>query len=218
MGHLAVGNIATGETFMVEQVVGSPKGETAEAQVVGNTVLFGRYDGEKSDWWVYQDDHVQPLLGGTDVDVHFLVTDGVRIVWKLGTQPYLDNGKKRFARYDLYWAPYTTDAAALQPSLLLPEVPPSLGNAVIENGHLAANYLTAKAPDATGAIVVRLADGLALRSILPEKYNWGLSQFPAANELWGTATKTPNFQYGQTAVRIPYAAMDVLQASMPDGG
>jgi len=46
---------------------------------------------------------------------------------------------------------------------------------------------------------------------------WGLKEYPAGEELWGPATKTPNFD-GQTAVRVPYASMEVIQTGFPDGG
>jgi hypothetical protein len=215
---LAIGKIATSETFMVNDVSGAPKGETGGAQVVGDVVFVARYDGEKSDWWVYRDNVVKAFVGGSDIDVPFLVTDGARVVWKQGSQPYLDaNSKKQFARYDLYWSPYSSDAAGLTPRILVPDIPPSLGNFAFQNGYVAGNYLTHHSPDTTAAIVVRSSDGVAWRSILAEGYNWGRQVFPASDELWGTATKTPNFQYGQSAVRVPYASMAVIQTGFPDG-
>ncbi len=218
MGHMAIGRIKTGQTFLLSDLDAGPQGgQTGFAQVTGDAVFFDHFDGQQSDWWVYNNDSVRPFLGGADVNIRLLATDGQWLVWHQGTQPYIQNGQKTFSRYDLYWSPYTTDAASLQPKLLLANTTPDVGEPTMRNGYFAAMYHTHWAPDTSAAIVVRMSDGKAWRSILPEGYSWCDTQYPASDELWGPATKGA-LGNGQTVVRVPYSSMEVIQAGFPDGG
>ena len=221
MGSVAIGKIATGETFMVSHVDGGPVGETNDPLVVGDAVFFCYWNGSTTSWYVYKDNVVRLFVGRSHMDALFLVADGNRIVWNECTQPVKqDSGQVWFMRCDLYWSPYTTDPASIQRKLLVPNVPLGLGNAVMQNGYVVANYNYnwPAVPSAIGVIVARVSDGTAWRSILPQAYNWTELQYPAADELWGTITNTPNIGYGQSVVRMPYTSMEVIQTGFPDGG
>ena len=63
MGSVAIGKIATGETFMVSQVDGGPVGETTDPLVVGDAVFFSYWNGSTTSSYVYKDNLVRLFVG-----------------------------------------------------------------------------------------------------------------------------------------------------------
>lgn len=59
-------------------------------------------------------------------------------------------------------------------------------------------------------MVVRLNDGAAWRSQLPDGYNWGDGTFPSLDELWGAAIPGVLAGKAESFVRVPYSAMESL--------
>lgn len=219
--HVALAYPSTGEHFYVDQLPGAPGGEWSAAQVVGDTAFVSHYDFKRTDWYTIMPDRKMRLfLGAPDRDIQALVTDGKVIIWKEGRDPVpQSNGSVIFQHYAVYESPYTTDPSKLVPHLLLAGVDHSYGDLHLANGFLEASYYVQLVPKKhTGEIVVRLSDGRAWRSILPDNMNWCLGQYPGESELWGAVTSTPVIGYGQTLARVPYSAMQVIQDSAPDGG
>ena len=220
-GHTAIGEIATGTSYWFEKLPGAPPGQWTNAQLVGKTVFATRYDFKKNDWWVYENGKLQLFLGADDLDIRDLVTDGQVIVWSEGSQPSLnDGGGTVFARYDLYKAPYTSDPSTLQRTLLVPNINYNIDMLQLANGYVSGVYY--RDPDLpttpTDAFVARVSDGWAAKSELPTWLaSWGFITYPAGTELWGGAGADASGG-AKTILRMPYAAMTLLEASTPNGG
>ena len=217
-GSIGLGDIATGKTVQINQALTGQPGTYNQAQLVGRTAFASRSDGIRTDWWVYEGEKLRQFLGDANTDISFMVTDGTTMIWKQGSNP-LDQPDKLpsriFRRYDLYRSPYATDVASLNPTLLLPNLPDGYSWPVLQNGYLVGVYNAVFIPLRTGAVVVRLSDGRAWRSLLPGNYSWNVPLFPAGDELWGAVTPGPALLKSETIVRFPYAAMEVMQDHAP---
>jgi hypothetical protein len=212
LGRTAIGDFASGELLWVDKLPGVPQtGQYSPAGVVGDVVFIKRYLGSRRERWVYAGGSFQLLLGADDRDIRQFATDGVHLVWTEGTQPATENGDVVYAKYNLYKAPFTSDPKKLEPELLLADIPRTFMAPTVDNGFVSGIYLTQLSPQMSAAIVVRLADGLAWRSQLPEGHTWGAYTFPAPEELWGAAVPNVLIGNAESLIRVPYAAMEVLQ-------
>jgi hypothetical protein len=218
LGRTAIGDFASGELLWVDKLPGVPQtGQYSPAGVVGDVVFIWRFLGGRSERWVYAGGSFQLLLGADDRDIRQFATDGVHLVWTEGTQPATENGDVVYAKYDLYKAPFTGDPKKLEPELLLADIPRTFMAPTVDNGFVSGIYLTQLSPQMSAAIVVRLADGLAWRSQLPEGHTWGAYTFPAPDELWGAAVPNVLIGNAESLIRVPYSAMEVLQQPKPGG-
>ena len=140
---------------------------------------------------------------------------GQVIVWSEGTEPFqLDGGfGTGYARWNLYIAPFSTSGAEVVAArrLLLPDQ--RVAYMRMANGYVSAVFFSDAAFHDYGALVVRLSDGRAWRSILPDQ-TYGLLTFPGDTELWGAISYGRKSE-ARTVLRIPYSSMELVQAAMP---
>jgi hypothetical protein len=223
LGRLAIGSIATQSVAFADKLPGAP-GMLSSAEVVGD-VVFARWNkGIGNEWWIFANDTFSPFLGEAGKDVFLLASDGTVIVWLEGSEPVDSGSGVVFSRYDLYRAKFVTDSALLTRELLVAKVRPDLstystyGPLALANGFVTFTYTVELPVKKTDALVVRLSDGRAWRSKLPDDYQWGASVFAGPDELWGAASAGSVVGGAETIVRIPYASMELLQTSPPAGG
>lgn len=218
-GPSAIGRVQSGSTVLVPPVDAGLTGQWGNPVVgLNGDVFISRSTSSTSgDEWVYDSqDQLRPFLGTSDTCVVELVTDGKLIIWKLASQQSYDAAHDIYVygRYDIYVSPYTNDASKLQPKLLWPNSPKAFGALVFTNGYL-AGVAEEASPHRNVAYVVRVADGEVRRAVPPNGWNWGLGVFPSGTELWGTVTSDFILNYGDTALRMPYTAMEIV---VPGGG
>lgn len=214
----AIGIPATGEQFYADTLSGGPPGECTEAHVAGGAAFLDSFDYKRLEWYVYKDHHIRHFLGSPGREISVLATDGKLIVWKEGSDPVPQpDGSVAYFHFKLYSSPFTTEPAALEPRLLVTDVPRDFSWLRMANGFVSGIYSVKKKPTPeTAALVIRLSDGRAWVSDLPDNYNWSERTFPGTTELWGGVTPSPSIGYAETLARVPYSAMKVLQASAPD--
>lgn len=218
----AIGIPSTDEQFYADTLPGGPPGQCTAAHVAGDAAFLDSYDLKRTEWYVYQDHQIRHFLGTPDHDISVLATDGKLIVWKEGSNPVPQpDGSVAWFNFKLYSSPFTTDPTALQPRLLMTDVPRDFSWLRIANGFLSGIYsVQTKPARETAALVVRLSDGRAWVSDLPDSYNWSARTFPGKTQLWGGVTPSPSIMYAETLARVPYSAMKLLQnaAPGPDAG
>jgi len=205
----------------IASLPGAPPGEYDSAVISGNAI-FVRAFTDKSSWFVVENGVVKPFLGGPNVDIDRVATDGKWIVWNEGTQlapDPSDSSRMLAQRHDLYRAPFTTDATKIQRQLLVPDTPRFYGTSAFANGYytdITLNHPDGSTVNHSQALVVQVDTGRAWSSDLPQGYVWGGRNYPAPTELWGAVSPDHyNVQYAYTIGRVPYADMTQIQAKMP---
>lgn len=209
-GDLWVADLTQGTASRVATAASAPSGQLATAVVSGKDVFVQRFLDGVTDYWLLQQGSLVPFLGGPELDIKELVTDGQTIVWLQGTKPVATDGgpfSRQFTHYALYASPYTTDAKQLAPRRLLDSVDSSLSHLVMANGYVAGVYLLSRDIYRSAALLVRSSDGHSLTSILPNGYSWGYEVYPAATELWGAVTPGPMIEF-ETIARVPYSSLE----------
>jgi hypothetical protein len=218
-GSLVVQGRGEAASVRPQALPGAAPGEYTRAQVSGGTVFVSHWHDSRSAVSVLQASKLEPLLGDATMDIQEFVTDGTLMVWKQGRDPVASAAGPAslltFSRYDLMLAPFAVSPAELRPRPLLKDVPASLGWLRLANGFLSGMYLTTTTdPIRSGALVVELASGRALRSELPGGYSYGYGLFTSASELWGAITPDPLLHF-ETYIRVPYGSLETVQANFP---
>lgn len=213
LGRTAMGDLSTGALAWVDEVSGAPQGgQLTPGPVVDNMVFVNRYLTYRSECWVESGGKLSLFMGDDSHDIRQFVSDGTHFVWVEGTNPVASDGGTTFTKYDLFKAAFGADPKQIVPVLLKADVPATLRSLTIANGFVSGTYLTQVTPTQKSAsMVVRLSDGAAWRSILPDGYNWGDGTFPSPNELWGAAIPGVLAGKAESLIRIPYASMEILQ-------
>lgn len=208
----AIGEMASQSLKWVTQLAGAPQGgQFSPGPVVGNTAFMRRFLVERSEWWVEAAGQLTLFMGDASHDIRQLQSDGSTIVWVEGTSPVVSGGETTYTKYDLYKAAFVADPKQLAPTLLKAGIPSTLRSLTIANGFVSGTYLTQLTPTQKSAtMVVRLDDGAAWRSQLPDGYNWGDGTFPSPDELWGAAVPGVLAGKAESFVRMPYSAMESL--------
>jgi hypothetical protein len=224
--RLLLGKLSDKTFVWADQLTGAPSGEMGQGVVVGSDVLVHEFDSSsRTSWWIQSGNSLVPYLGGPDLDIRTLGASGTDVVWTQGTQPSTQNGSVIFGEYDLYAATHTSDPSQLKPRLLVAGLKTKLGaigvaEPRVANGYVSLVLMKQGPPLKTDALVVRLSDGHAWRSKLPEDFQWGVRAFTTSDRLWGAVAKTYITQSADTLAQVPYAAMEVVQTGFPkpDGG
>ncbi len=219
-GFASLVDVKSKTAVKIQDLPGAPPGEYDFAVISGNAVFVQAFT-DKSAWFVVVDGVAKPFLGGADVDIDRLATDGKWIVWNEGTQlaaDPVDPSRKIAQRYDLYRSPFTTDASKIQRQLLVPETHQFSGISTFANGYFTDIVLSR--PDASAgthsqAFVVQVDTGRAWTSDLPQNYLWGGQSYPTATELWGAVADRYDSAYAYTVARVPYADMQQIQSALP---
>jgi len=217
-GSLLVGDVQSGMALRPGNLPGAEPGEYAKAQVSGSTAFVTRWQNYKSSVLVLQSGKLETLLDDPARDFQEFVTDGVVMVWKEGSGPdsATASAPPSFSRYDLLVSPFATNAAKLQPRVLLRNVEPTLGWLRLANGRLSGMYLSKTTdPIRSGALMVEAGSGKAFRSELPNEYSYGYGLFTSESELWGAITRDPLIHF-ETYIRVPYSALTQIQSAFPE--
>jgi hypothetical protein len=217
MGNVVVGDLQTGAHAEIDALAGALPGEYARAVVAGAAVFVRRGVAAQQDyreWWVYEQGSLRHFVGNPTEDATALGTDGKSIVWRRGRDP-VGTGFDTKWTTDLYVSSFTTDEAKLVPRLLLRDVPWTFSFLVLANGWVAGTHIVPGTENERALLLVRLSDGMALRSELPEPQEWAGTPYPGETELWASVAPTPAAEYASTLVRIPYSAMQVVQSAAP---
>lgn len=198
---------------------GAAPAEYSRAQISDADVFVTRWHDFKGSVAVVDSDRLRPLLGGDAQDVQEFVVGAGTMVWKQGRDPVVAadgvTPPVTFAHYDLMMAPLVTAATSLRPRVLVKDVPSSLGWLRLANGFLSGIYLSkTTAPVRSGALVVEIETGRALRSELPSGYSYGFGLFTSQSEVWGAITRDPMIHF-ETYARVPYSAMTLVQPAFP---
>lgn len=220
-GFMTLVDVKQQTAVKINALPGAPPGEYDDAVISGDAAFVMAFT-DKSSWFVVTNGAAKPFLGGATVDIDRFATDGKWIVWNEGTQLVADPAdpsRMIGQRYDLYRAPFTTDATKLQRQLLLANTRQFLGSTTFANGYYAGTMI---APlDGSGGIhtqawVVQVDSGRAWISDLPDGYAWGPQNYPTATELWGGVEFGGyDSAYAYTIARVPYADMQQIQAAPP---
>jgi hypothetical protein len=209
-GSIWIGDTAGAATIEVARLAGAPSGEYSRARVLGDDVFVSHWAEGRSRWFAYVAGKLRPLLGDATKDIRDFVTDGKVMVWLEGTgATQTPDGALQFSRYDLMTSPYTVDAALIEPKKLAENVPP-ISNLTLANGRVAGIYVPDPKVVRAAALVVRVDDGQALRSELPNGYSWGYELYPTPTELWGAITPGPMISF-ETVARVPYSRMQAVK-------
>jgi hypothetical protein len=198
---------------------GAAPGEYARAQISDGDVFVTRWSDFRSSVAIVDSSKLRPLLGAETQDIQELVVEGGVMAWKQGRDPVQAAAgvtpPVTFAHYDLMLAPLATDTTALRPRVVVKDVPPSLGWLRLANGFLSGIYLSKTTdPVRSGALVVEIKTGRALRSELPDGFSYGYGLFTSESELWGAITRDPLIHF-ETYARVPYSAMTLVQSEFP---